>query len=174
MLQRWRAAKALPWIRTGDRLLDIGCFDRILMEQAAPRLKSAVGVDPLIENGETDNLRWMRGRFPDEITFEPESLDCITMLAVLEHVPDPAGLAAACARVLAPGGRVVITVPHLIVDRLIDVLIWLRLVDGMSEEEHHGYDVGQTRPIFEAAGFELLAAAYFQLGANRLFVFEKA
>jgi hypothetical protein len=43
----------------------------------------------------------------------------------------------------------------------------------MSTEEHHGFDVGQTVPIFERAGFRLHAARSFQLGLNRLFVFER-
>lgn len=38
-------------------------------------------------------------------------LDLITALDVLEHVPDDAGAAAEIARVLRPGGRLVVTVP---------------------------------------------------------------
>ena len=173
-LQHWRARKALPWVRSGDRLLDVGCFDGVLMERAAPRVASAVGVDPLIDAGETGNLRWVRGVFPDEVAFESAQFDCIAMLAVLEHVAEPASLAAACERVLAPGGRVVLTVPHPFVDTLLGGLIRIGLADGMSEEEHHGFDVRSTRPIFEAAGFALVASQSFQLGLNRLFVFEKS
>ena len=164
---------ALPWVRPGDRLLDVGCYDRVLMERAERRVASAVGVDPLIENGQDGKLRWVAGRFPDDVAFEPGSFDCIALLAVLEHVEHPAVLATACERALAPGGRVVLTVPHPLVDALLDLLIRLRLADGMAEEEHHGFDVRETRPIFEAAGFALLAARSFQLGLNRLFVFEK-
>ncbi len=172
-LQRWRAAKALPFIREGDRLLDIGCYDRVLMERAAGRVASALGVDPLIEAGQRGRLRWQRGTFPQEVDFEAGAFDCITMLAVLEHVPRPSELAAACERVLAPGGRVVLTVPHPFVDTLLDVLIRSGLADGMSEEEHHGFDVRSTGSLFEAAGLRLVSVRSFQLGLNRLFVFEK-
>lgn len=172
-LQSWRAAKALAWVRPGDRLLDVGCYDRVLMARAAERVAGAVGVDPLIEPGESGKLRWVQGVFPGEVGFEAERFDCITMLAVLEHVEQPDALASACAQVLAPGGRVVLTVPHPFVDTLLDALIRLGLADGMSEEEHHGFDVGSTQPLFEAAGFSLLEASSFQLGLNRLFVFEK-
>ena len=46
----------------------------------------------------------------------------ITMLAVLEHVPEDAQaeLAAACERILKPGGRVVITVPSPQVDTILE------------------------------------------------------
>ena len=65
------------------------------------------------------------------------------------------------------------TVPHPLGDIVLDALMFLRLADGMSTEEHHGFDVGQTRSIFEQAKLELLRERWFQLGLNRLFVFEK-
>ena len=172
-LRSWRIAKATPWVRAGDRLLDVGCFDRSLLERLADRIESGVGVDPLAEPSEDGNLTMRRGRFPDDFDFAAGSFDCITMLAVFEHVQNHEELASACYRLLGPGGRVVLTVPHPVVDRILDVLIFLRLVDGMSAEEHHGFDVGETVPIFERAGFRLRAARKFQLGVNRLFVFER-
>lgn len=95
------------------------------------------------------------------------------MLAVLEHIPDRDALARECARVLRPGGRLVITVPKPAVDRILAVLLSLRLIHGMSLEQHEGYDVRRTAPIFEAAGLRLLRRRTFQLGLNCLFVFEK-
>ena len=46
-LQRWRIGKALPFIRRDDRLLDVGCYDRSLIDRALPRIASAVGIDSL-------------------------------------------------------------------------------------------------------------------------------
>jgi 2-polyprenyl-3-methyl-5-hydroxy-6-metoxy-1,4-benzoquinol methylase len=173
-LQRWRIRKALPQIQSGDRLLDIGCFDRSLIDQSLNRIASAVGVDTNIESMNTDRVELRRGRFPEEVDFEPESFECVTALAVLEHVEDPEGFAVACERVLVPGGRVVLTVPHPFVDRILELLIALRLVDGVAAHEHHGFDVERTQPIFASAGLSLSLYAPFQLGLNRLYVFEKA
>ena len=128
----------------------------------------------MAEPCEAEGVRIERGSFPKDLDAEPGSFDCITALAVLEHVREPDAFAAACHRLLAPGGRVVLTVPHPLVDRIVDLLIALRLADGMDFDEHHGFDVERTRPIFEAAGFRTVAARTFQLGLNRLFVFEKA
>lgn len=172
-LQSWRIAKVLPWIRPGDRLLDVGCYDRVLLRRVSQRIALGVGVDPLTEPGRSGNLRWVRGVFPGDVGFEPGGFDCVTALAVLEHLADPAAFAAACAEVLAPGGRVALTVPHPRVDGILDALIRLGLADGMSEEEHHGFDVAETIPVFEGAGFRLRHRAGFQLGLNTLFVFER-
>jgi len=172
-LQKWRIRVALPFIRQGDRLLDIGCYDRSLIDRALPRISSAVGIDSEIVASRDDRVEILQGSFPTAQLFEEDSFDCITMLAVLEHVEEPAALAAECQRILVPGGRLILTVPHPAVDLVLDALMFFRLADGMSTEEHHGFDVGQTRPIFEEAGLEFLRERCFQLGLNRLFVFEK-
>ena len=172
-LQRWRIAKAIAHVRPGDRLLDVGCHEGELIERVRGRVASATGLDPVAAPREGPGLRILRGVFPGEIPFAPASFDCITALAVLEHVPDPAGFARACAAVLAPGGRVVLTVPHAAVDRILDVLIALRLVDGMAHEEHHGFVAASTPALFEGAGLRLALCRRFQLGLNRLYVFAK-
>src|SRR5438876_10817844 len=114
ILQRWRIARAIPYVRPGDRLLDIGCFDTSLIDRVNGRIRSAVGIDPLAEphRSADGRVEFMRGTTPGDVTFPADSFDCITMLAVFEHVPQREALAAECFRLLSPGGRVVLTVPH--------------------------------------------------------------
>lgn len=174
LLQAWRIRMALPHIRSGDRLLDIGCLDRRLIDRALARVEHAVGIDPAIEPLQSDRFELQSGRFPGELNAEPERFDCITALAVLEHVDDPEGFARACFALLSPGGRVVLTIPHPAVDLLLDILIRLRLADGMATEQHHGFEPAEARRHFERVGFTTTVERRFQLGLNRLFVFEKA
>jgi hypothetical protein len=74
---------------------------------------------------------------------------------------------------LKPNGRLIITVPSPMVDHVLKVLKFLRLIDGMSLEEHHGFEVHQTTAIFPAKDFRLVKRKRFQLGLNNLFVFER-
>jgi 2-polyprenyl-3-methyl-5-hydroxy-6-metoxy-1,4-benzoquinol methylase len=173
LLQRWRARVAAAWVPTGARLLDVGCADGVLLRRLSPRLRSAVGVDPGAEPRVEGTIEIVPGSFPEEPRLPAAGFDCVTLLAVLEHVRNPDRLARECHRVLTPGGRVVLTVPHPVVDQILDVLMWMRLIDGMEAEQHHGFDSSTTIALFERAGFRTLADRRFQLGLNRLFVFER-
>ena len=106
---------------------------------------------------------------------EVSPFDAITMLAVLEHIPDSEymSLREGCVRFLKPGGHLIITVPSPLVDHILKVLKVFRLIDGMSLEEHHGYEVGQTASIFPPPAFRLVCRKHFQLGLNNLFVFQR-
>lgn len=49
----------------------------------------------------------------------------------------------------------------------------LHLADGMSLDEHHGFDPRRTPDIFRPCGFALEHRGRFQLGLNYLFVIRK-
>jgi hypothetical protein len=64
-------------------------------------------------------------------------------------------------------------VPAKTVDHVLSALRFLRLIDGMSLEEHYGFEPGDTVRIFSPPAFRLLHHSRFQAGLNHLFVFEK-
>jgi SAM-dependent methyltransferase len=49
----------------------------------------------------------------EEQGYTSESFDAIHLCHVIEHVPDPQGLLAECARLLRPGGKLVIFTPNI-------------------------------------------------------------
>ena len=139
------------------------------------RAVGCVGIDPTLdETVEGGRFKLIPGMFPQDLPVG-ELFDAITLLAVLEHFPEAAypSLAEGCSRFLKPGGKVIITVPSPRVDQILKVLKALRLVDGMSLEEHHGYEVDQTAKIFCPPNFRLICRRSFQLGLNHLFVFHR-
>jgi len=175
LLQRWRIRKAKPYLAAGARVLDIGCAADGALFRQIKRLGPGVGIDPdLSGDSRVGDSVLLKGRFPDALPNE-SPFDAITLLAVLEHVPqkEQAALAANCAKFLKPGGYLVVTVPSPAVDRIAAVLRFLRIIHGMSLEEHVGFDVAGTEPIFRKAGLTLVKRKKFQLGLNNLFVFRK-
>ena len=176
-LQSWRIRKASRHLPCGARVLDVGSAEGALFQARDDLAGGCIGIDPtLARQRDIGPHRLLKGFFPQDLPMTLGQFDVITMLAVLEHFP--AGLHAevahGCWRFLKPGGRLIITVPSPIVDKMLVVLKAVRLVEGMSLEEHHGYEVCQTAAIFREPRFRLLAKEHFQFGLNHLFVFERA
>lgn len=173
LLAEWRIRRARAFIPPRAAVLDIGCFDgRTLAKLDDARLR--VGIDPSVplarDGVHADGVLWFRGTFPDERVRAAGPFDCVVALAVIEHVHDLAGFLAHAHDCLRPGGRLVMTMPHPRVDDILEVLLRLRLVDGMSVEEHHGVTVEAVRDALSQAGFVGRFERRFQLGLNQVIV----
>jgi SAM-dependent methyltransferase len=173
ILQNWRARMARPWITAGAAVLDIGCHQGEFLNSLGEHIGPSVGLDPLTKPLVKPRYRLLAEPFLEPAPFQDQSFDVVVMLATLEHIKDKAPLARECNRLLRPGGRVIITVPSRRVDTIVDWLCRLGLADGMSLEEHHGYDPSTTPAVFGEHGFELEKWRTFQLGLNHLFVLRK-
>jgi len=105
-------ARAAP--AASGRLLDVGCGDKPWEAALRPYVTEHLGVEyaPTAQ----DSVALAAGRADvvyssDELPFEPASFDTVLCTQVLEHVPDPGALMADMARVLRPGGALIVTVP---------------------------------------------------------------
>lgn len=174
-IQKWRMRHALGALPSKVRLIDVGAHEGELFLSLKDRLVEGFGIEPL-RAGKlvSGNFVIASGFFP---ATSPDTLewDAITMLAVLEHIPESQHqeLAISCHRFLKTGGVVVITVPSPVVDHILNVLGKLRLIHGMSLEEHFGFMPRDTTRIFSEPLFRLVTHRKFQLGLNNLYVFEK-
>lgn len=179
VLQKWRRAKTLKYIPEGSRLLDIGCLDGGYFSYAGKHIRDGLGIDPLLNDMSNKNVRdgitLVKGFFPRDIPMETKRFDIITALAVFEHIPIDLlqDFVTACYLLLNEKGLVILTVPSPLVDKILIILSRLRLVDGMSLEEHHELSINGIKNLFIENGFDLLIHSTFQLGLNNLFVFQK-
>jgi 2-polyprenyl-3-methyl-5-hydroxy-6-metoxy-1,4-benzoquinol methylase len=174
-LQRVRITKAKKFIQKNDSVLDIGSVDGVMFEAWQGFISKGIGVDPTLkEIIKKDNYILYPGYFPEACPKE-ENFDAITLLAVLEHIPtsQQEALAKNCHHFLKTKGKLIITVPSPQVDIILAILTKLRLIDGMSLEEHFGFEPKHTPQIFSEPRFKLIHKSHFQLGLNNLFVFEK-
>ena len=99
----------------GKTVLDVGCGGGILSESMAIIGAKVTGIDlgekalkvaqlHSLESGVAVDYQLVSV----EVLAEkfPASFDVVTCLEMLEHVPDPASVVAACAKLVKPGGKV--------------------------------------------------------------------
>ena len=99
----------------GKRVLDVGCGGGILSESMYFKGADVTGIDlgekainvaklHQLDSGAKVNYQLIA---VEQLAAEqPASFDIVTCMEMLEHVPDPAAIVAACAKLVKPGGAV--------------------------------------------------------------------
>lgn len=96
-------------------ILDVGCGGGILTESLAKQGAVVTGIDlseaalAVAKNHATQenlNINYQSITVEELAELQPASFDLITCMELLEHVPDPASIIAACAKLLKPGGEI--------------------------------------------------------------------
>jgi ArsR family transcriptional regulator len=100
---------------------DLGCGTGSLVASLAPHAQHVIGVDASEEMlaaararlGGMANVELRHGSL-ESLPIETASVDAATMMLVLHHLPTPAAAIAEAARILRPGGRLLVIdmAPH--------------------------------------------------------------
>ena len=99
----------------GKKVLDIGCGGGILTESMTKLGATVKGIDlgeaplavaKLHAKKENLELEYQAISAEDIAQQEPNTYDVVTCMEMLEHVPDPAAIVAACASLVKPNGHV--------------------------------------------------------------------
>lgn len=123
------------------RLLDVGCGGRRFAHYFDGRVTRYIGFDyPVTFYEDTRNI----DVFGDglRLPFRDDSFDTVVCFEVLEHVKDGAQLTRELARVVRPGGTVILTVPFL----------W---GEHCQPHDYSRYTVFGVRELFSRAGLAI-------------------
>ena len=162
-LEDERMRHVLPEIR--GRLLDIGAGPNTLVK----RHGNGTGVDVFDWGGGAVVVRDTA-----DLSFPDRSFDTIAFIACLNHIPNRQAVLHEARRLLAPGGRVVMTMINPVLGGVGHAIWWY------SEDKHRGGmlpgEVGGlwTRDIValcKTAGLRLDTHRRFVYGMNHLYVF---
>jgi len=155
--------------RVRGRLLDVGCGpgNELVRRYGGP----GVGVDAFPWPGidlvcDTCHVPFGDGEF-----------DTVTIVAALNHIPQRQAVLRECHRLLASGGRLLVTMIGPRVGWLRHRLIAWWDPDQLGRQhaagELDGMTDGHVRVLLAAAGFRLEGSRRFVCGLNRLYVARK-
>ncbi|WP_153101644.1 bifunctional 2-polyprenyl-6-hydroxyphenol methylase/3-demethylubiquinol 3-O-methyltransferase UbiG [Paraburkholderia hayleyella] len=143
----------LNWIDSharlaGKRVLDIGCGGGILSESMAGRGAQVKGIDlssqalgvadlHSLESGV--NVEYEEIAAEALANREPGSYDVVTCMEMLEHVPEPAAIVAACKALVKPGGWVFFSTLNRNLKSYLFAVIGAEYIVGMLPKGTHDY-----------------------------------
>jgi 2-polyprenyl-6-hydroxyphenyl methylase/3-demethylubiquinone-9 3-methyltransferase len=156
----------------GKQVLDIGCGGGILTESMAKLGAKATGIDmgqePLnvaklhsLESGvQVDYQKIPAEDFAEQ---NPESFDVVTCMEMLEHVPDPASIIHAVAKLAKPGAHVFFSTLNKTAKAYLLAIVGAEKLLKMVPEGTHDHDKF-IRPsalinMAESAGLKVRASA---------------
>ncbi|WP_133647873.1 bifunctional 2-polyprenyl-6-hydroxyphenol methylase/3-demethylubiquinol 3-O-methyltransferase UbiG [Paraburkholderia flava] len=164
----------LKWIDThaglaGKRVLDIGCGGGILSESMAGLGAIVKGIDLSTQALGVADLHSLESGVTveyEEIAAEalaarePATYDVVTCMEMLEHVPEPAAVVAACATLVKPGGWVFFSTLNRNVKSYLFAVVGAEYIAQMLPKGTHDY-ARFIRPS-ELAGFVRVAGLQTQ------------
>lgn len=92
------------------------------------------------------------GLLPDGVEIADRAYDLIVLLDVLEHVEDDAGALGVLRTKLAPGGRILLTVP---------ASPWMWSAHDVAHHHKRRYTAKALRGVLEGAGFRVRHLSHF-------------
>jgi methionine biosynthesis protein MetW len=140
--RHWYALGALG---SGQRVLDVGFGNGLVLQKLQGRYRERVGVDLALSKHalalRAEGIRVLKGDVSRGLPFKAGHFDAVVSLDVLEHVFDPLAFLTELRRVLRPGGRLVVSTPNVRYLRQ----LWRIAVQGLGPQtsgEDEGWDGG--------------------------------
>jgi 2-polyprenyl-3-methyl-5-hydroxy-6-metoxy-1,4-benzoquinol methylase len=145
-------ARSLQWVPQG-RVLDVGCGSGLwlmLMRQLGWRVEGVDFDDQSVSLARQQGLTIHHGSVEQQ-KFATNSFDAVTLNHVIEHVPDPVRTLTECARILRPGGQLVLSTPS---GSALGHRIFKQHWRGLEPPRHlHLFNPASMRALLNQSGF---------------------
>lgn len=172
---RWlRVRRALAVAPASGRVLDIGCgptayLHRYLLRKKIDHIYIGVDRRPPVTLGVAEGFVAYDIETGGRLPLADSSADRVYLLALIEHVQNPAALLAEARRILAPGGVLTLTTPAPEARMVLELMAALRLINHDEIDEHeHYFSPLEVKAVLVAAGFaaDKIQCGRFELGLN--------
>lgn len=170
LLRQMRFRKIVSHVPKSSVLLDIGCgTSAAFLKFISPSIKSGIGIDFKVKNQVLGNIETVQVRLDKCLPFEDSSFEVVTMLAVLEHIQKEQDILREIYRILVPGGKLILTVPSVYSQPVLEFLAYkLKIVSEAEIRDHKRYyDRKRLRKtLVNIAEFQNFHHQYFQFRMN--------
>lgn len=176
-IQKKRISQVEKYIPQSCHLLDIGCgIYPYLLYTVKNKIIKGIGIDKDIprDNNGIENIEFIKSNIDDTIWIESNSMEVVTMLAVLEHFTQPQKIVGECMRVLRKGGSLIITVPSYYSKPILTILAGIGISSKEEIYDHKNwFKKEELENIVRVNGFEIIESSYYNLGLNIFMVCKK-
>lgn len=149
--------------RREDRVLEIGCSRGAVTRAVQDIAPETYGIDvdsAAIQGGLARNLQVMSG---DSLGFENEWFDKIYSFHTIEHIPDIEKTFKEMARVLKPGGEILLGYPGELIRgmfALVASLAMFRTPFKAREIHLHKFTPGKIKKLAEKTGLQYIESSF--------------
>ena len=168
LLRKFRIRMIRKYLLDDAVLCDVGCGNGIFLQSISPYIKAGYGFDKKVVESSVGNIHLKKVYLDNHIPLDDGMADCVTLLAVFEHLDQPADLLRECHRIMKPGGRILITTPSPMSKPLLEFLSFrLNIVSPVEIRDHkHYYSKVELTTILGHCGFTNLKVKSFEFGLN--------
>ena len=154
-VRRYKMVSELAETCSG-KALDYGCGYGDVTYRLSPKFDCIIGVDPQLER-----VNWAKREYPSlqfmpcgkcGVDFSDHSFDTVISTMVINWVDDPSNHVAEVARLLKPGGKLIIS--SRAPDRLDKLLSHLRK-KPWSEEHNRNHSIVELCSLLKTNGFQI-------------------
>lgn len=174
--RKLRIRKILPWIPENSVVCDIGCgFAAHFLQGISSYIEKGYGFDQKVKSGMQKNIELYQYDLIKPLPLPDNSVDCITMLAVLEHLSHVDEIFSEIKRICRPGGRIILTTPSPKSRRLLEFLAFkLAIVSPAEISDHkHYWSLDEITTLLEKNNFSLIKVNSFCFQLNNFAVAER-
>lgn len=174
VLQRLRFNKAAKYIPKNCQLLDLGCgYHGNFLKFMSMQIKNGVGYDVFVSPQKISaNIILKKTNINKWVYIKSSRFDCITALAVLEHLRKPEKMLRNAHHALRKGGTFILTTPLPKSKAVLELLSFRLGVISHDEIKDHKkyYDKKEVKDLLIREGFKIVRIQPFGLGFNILVV----
>jgi ubiquinone/menaquinone biosynthesis C-methylase UbiE len=168
LFQELRMAKIWPHLPERGVLVDFGCdFEQTLIKRLRSRMDKVIGLDIVVKSKRQGNMELIKTDLTKKTSLKNSVADVVTMLAVLEHLPNPEMSVKEAYRLLKPGGVFLVTVPAAKSESILPTLARFGIVRQDMIDQHENYFTHEhLRKLAKRAGFKRVEVSSWEFGFN--------